>query len=68
MVTMSPEALTDRLRALSDASRALAGRPGPQAVSMAPDAVSARLREWAELTRLCLLLRRDVKPRAGASR
>ena len=61
MVTMSPEAIRDRLRAASDASRALGRAPGPQAVSMTPDAVSARLREWAELTRLCLLLRHDVR-------
>lgn len=61
MVAMTPEAVTARLRAASDASRALVGMPGPQAVSMSRAAVDARLREWAELTRMCLLLERDVR-------
>lgn len=60
MVDMSPDAVTARLRELSEASRALVGKPGPQAVSMAPEAITARLREWAELTRMCLLLGRAV--------
>lgn len=60
MVDMSPEAVTARLIELSEASRALVGKPGPQAVSMSREAVTARLREWAELTRMCLLLEREV--------
>jgi len=61
MASMSPEAVSARLREASEASKALVGRPGPQAVSMAPADVQARLREWAELTRLCLSLSRDVR-------
>lgn len=60
MVDMSPEAVTARLLELSEASRALVGKPGPQAVSMSREAVTARLQEWAELTRMCLLLERGV--------
>lgn len=60
MVDMSPEAVDARLREASKLSQGLAGRSGPQAVSMAPEDVRARLVEWAELTRLCLLLERDV--------
>lgn len=65
MVDMSPEAVSARLIAASEASRALVGRPGPQAVSMAPADVRARLIEWSELTRLCLSLARDVKRSDG---
>ncbi len=66
-MAMTPEAVTARLRAASDASRALVGKPGPQAVSMSRAAVDARLREWAELTRMCLLLERDVTLPPAAS-
>ena len=61
MVDMSPEAVTARLIELSEASRALVGRPGPQAVSMSREAITARLMEWAELTRMCLLLERETR-------
>lgn len=62
MVDMSPEAVRARLREAAALSRELVGKPGPQAVSMLPADVRARLIEWAELTRMCLRLARDVEP------
>ncbi len=61
MVDMSPEAIEARLREACALSDALEG-PGPQAVSMSAEAVTQRLREWSELTRMCLLLGRSTLP------
>ncbi len=60
MVDMSPEAVTARLEEACARSAASLSEPSPQAVSMSPEAITMRLREWAELTRMCLMLRKDV--------
>jgi hypothetical protein len=45
----------------------LLGRRGPQAVSMTAQAITQRLQEWAELTRLCLLLGESGHSGTGTS-
>lgn len=52
MVSMTPEHVFERLRAMSDLS-ANEESPMPRGVDMSPQAVAARLRDMAELSELC---------------
>lgn len=40
MVSMTAESIDVRLRLASELSKALVGKPGPQAVSMSPEAIT----------------------------
>lgn len=55
MASPTPEQVSARLRAMRDLS-ARAPSPMPRGVDMSPGAVGARLRELAELARLCAQL------------
>ncbi len=57
MVSMTPEAVYARLRAMSELS-ANEASPMPRGVDMSPRAVAARLRELAEVSELCRKLGR----------
>lgn len=52
MVSMTPEDVCARLRAMSDLSASEAS-PMPRGVDMSPSAVAARLQDMAELSELC---------------
>lgn len=55
MVSMTPEGVFERLRAMSELS-ARGDSPMPRGVDMSPREVAARLREMAELSELCRTL------------
>ena len=55
MVKMTPEAVGERLRVMSELS-ATEESPMPRGVDMSPRAVAARLQEMAELSELCFWL------------
>ena len=59
MVTMTPEAVRARLRALAELS-AEGVSPMPRGVDMSPAGVTARLRDMADVSELC---RKLAKPR-----
>jgi hypothetical protein len=52
VVSMTPEDVCARLRAMSDFS-ANEESPMPRGVDMSPSSVAARLRDMAELSELC---------------
>lgn len=62
MVDMSAEGITSRLRAPSRLSHE---QPAPPPVDMSPAAVGRRLREWSELSALCLELIRVGRAQRG---
>jgi hypothetical protein len=55
MVSMTPERVFERLRAMSQLSASEAS-PMPRGVDMSPKAIAARLRDMAELSELCSML------------
>lgn len=52
MVSMTPDRVFERLRAMSELS-ANEASPMPRGIDMSPQAVAARLRDMAELSELC---------------